>query len=318
MTTSAAPAPAGPRRIIVSGADARYFPLLRGLLRSLQAHGLTAGTAFGVLDAGLLPAQRQWLAAAGAIVVDAIWGFDFPLAREIEAARPGIKVMTSRPLLPTLFPGFDTILWLDADTWVQTPDAVELLFRTAEGGTLAAVMEFDRSYAELRQGRPYWDRLHGWYEGLVGAAIAQRMMCRPTINTGVLALRADAPHWARWSRILQNWYRRQKVGSPAIFLLEQFALNGVVHVDGLAFTPLPTRCNWLCHMAVPAWDPDAGLLCDPLPPHDRLGIVHVCDWTKLDALTIPGCDGTSRRLWLTFPPRPAEPPIPVDPPAAGV
>ena len=111
-------APRG-RRLIVSGADAPYFGLLRALLLSLRRLRLLEAADFGVLDAGLKPEQRAWLADQGAILVTADWGFDFPLAERLERERPSLKILTSRPRLPRLFPGYDTILWLDADLWVE-------------------------------------------------------------------------------------------------------------------------------------------------------------------------------------------------------
>ncbi len=294
----------GGRRIIVSGADAPYFPMLQGLHRSLEACGALDQAAFGVLDAGLKPPQRQRLEDDGAIVVVAEWGFDFPLRRQLEDAKPGFKAMTSRPLLPHLFPGYSTILWLDADLWLQMPDPVELFFAGAADGRLAAILELDRSYPDLRRGRAYWQRLQKWYATIAGSEIAFAMTGRPTINTGAFALQADAPHWQRWNEILCDWLGRQAAYGDAVFLLEQFALNRAIYLDRLPFLPLPTRCNWLCHLALPAWNPDTRLFCDPLPPHDPLGIVHVADWTKRTPLDVAGTDGETRKMWLTYPPCP--------------
>ena len=298
-------APRG-RRLIVSGADAPYFGLLRALLLSLRRLRLLEAADFGVLDAGLKPEQRAWLADQGAILVTADWGFDFPLAERLERERPSLKILTSRPRLPRLFPGYDTILWLDADLWVQSADAVGLFFHAAAGGRLAAVLEMDRSYAELCEGRAYWDRLRQWNAETAGADLADAMDCMPTINAGALALAPDAPHWERWRVLVEDGYRRQQTYGRAMFLLDQFALNRAVHLDRLPFLPLPTRCNWLCHMALPAWDPATRTLRDPLPPHERLGIVHVCDHTKYAPMPVPGVDGVTRRMWLTWPPRPGE------------
>lgn len=298
---------AGGRRLLVSGADAPFFGLLRGLFLSLQRLRLLEGADFGVLDGGLATGQRAWLAERGAIIVPAGWGFDFRLAGRFEREQPSLRVLVSRPRLPELFPGYDTILWLDADLWVQTADAVELHFRIAERGRLAAVMEMDRSYAELRAGRPYWDRVRQWTTAVAGAELADALERRPTINAGTLALRSDAPHWERWRRLVEDGYRRLRAYGHPVFLLDQLALNRLVHLDGLPFLPLPTRCNWLCHMALPSWDPASRTLRDPLPPHDRLGIVHVCDHTKHAPMRIPGTDGIWRRMWLTWPPRPEEP-----------
>ncbi|MCC7271023.1 MAG: hypothetical protein IT561_00030 [Alphaproteobacteria bacterium] len=292
------------KRIIVSGADARYFLLLAELHASLRDRGVLAGTAFGVLDCGLTAAQRGTLVERGALVVDAVWDGDFPLRAELERVRPGLKAMTSRPLLPELFPGFELFLWLDADTWLQSPEIVELFFATAAGGTLAAVMELDRSYPFVRDAGRYWENMREWCAAASGSATTARFMAhRPTINSGAFALAAGAGHWAPWRRATRSWYALQTALSHPTSLVEQFALNFVVYRGGFPFVPLPARCNWLCHLALPAWDPASGRLCDPLPPHEPIGLVHVCDWTKNMAPEVPGVDGMPRRMRLTYPPR---------------
>ncbi|WP_374450246.1 hypothetical protein [Stella sp.] len=302
----------GGRRLVVSGADAPYFGLLRGLFLSLRRLRLLERAHFGVLDGGLAQDQRAWLARRGAIVVPAEWGFDFRLADHLARQQRSLKILVSRPRLPALFPGYDTILWLDADLWVQTPDAVELHFRVAERGRLAAVMEMDRSYAELRAGRPYWERIRRWTTAVAGTDVADALETRPTINAGTLALSSDAPHWECWRRLVEEGYRRLRAHGFPVFLLDQLALNRVVHLERLPFLPLPTRCNWLCHMALPSWDPASRTLRDPLPPNDPLGIVHVCDHTKHTPMRIPGTDGVWRRMWLTWPPRPGAAEAPAD------
>ncbi|BBK38842.1 hypothetical protein STAQ_39200 [Allostella sp. ATCC 35155] len=292
------------RRLIVSGADAPFFGLLRGLLTSLRRRGVLGGADLGVLDGGLRPEQRDWLESQGVLVRPAEWGFDFPLARHLEREHPSLKVLLSRPRLPAIFPGYDSILWLDADLWVQRADAVALFFQVAERGRLAAVLELDRSYAELWAGRPYWDRVRNANAAVAGREVADALAFRPTINAGALALPASAPHWERWRALTEENFRRLARHEWPVFLVDQLALNRTVHIEGLPFRPLPTWCNWLCHMALPAWDPGTRTLRDPFPPGDPIGLVHVSDRTKHGPVRLPGTDGIWRSMWLTWPPRP--------------
>ncbi|MGE0714307.1 MAG: hypothetical protein AB7P02_02595 [Alphaproteobacteria bacterium] len=295
-------------RIIVSGADARYFPLLAELHRSLAERGVLDRAALGVVDCGLSADQRMALESAGAEVAKADWGFDFPLRETVEATVPGLKAMTARPMLPQLFPGRRLVMWLDADTWVQDAGIVELFFATADRGALAATLELDRAYAHLRVGRRYWDHLARWWEeASASTETAEAMAWRPIINSGAFAMPADAPVWRSWLRTTRAWYGRQTEMRRSTPLVEQFALNFVAYRGGYPLVPLPTRCNWLCHLAMPAWDPATGRLCDPLPPHEPLGLVHVCDWTKNYPHDIAGLDGTTRRMRITYPPTPEAP-----------
>jgi hypothetical protein len=62
---------------------------------------------------------------------------------------PGFGAMLARPYLNECVPGYDIILWLDADLWVQEPDCIDMLVPEAARFGIAAVPEIDRGYAKL-------------------------------------------------------------------------------------------------------------------------------------------------------------------------
>src|SRR5262249_57716856 len=63
---------------IVTGADAGYFPLLEGCLRSIRDKAPGRAVDLAVLDLGLEPAQRRWVEGMVDRVVEPGWDFDFP------------------------------------------------------------------------------------------------------------------------------------------------------------------------------------------------------------------------------------------------
>jgi len=301
-----APSPAsGRRRLIVSAGDARFFPLLRGLLRSLRDRGAMQGADVAVLDLGLTADQRGMLEQAKVQVVDAVWGLDFPLRARLEAERPWFRAMTSRPLLPSLLPGYDGYLWIDADAWVQTDDVVDLFFRCAAGDALAAVMSNDRSYEPLRDGRLWQWNAQNFRA--IAPEHAEVLSARPMINSGAFAMSAASPLWQAWAEALRSALARQTEYSGATFMTEQIALNVALLTGASTFRPLPSRCNWLCPLAMPVWDPERALLCDPLAPHEPLGLIHLADRTKSGPQTIRGLDRITRTIDLRYPPRIVEP-----------
>ena len=62
--------------LISSGADTGYFALLRDTVLSILAH--RRNVAIGILDFGLAPEQRDWLAERVAHVVRPDWDIYFP------------------------------------------------------------------------------------------------------------------------------------------------------------------------------------------------------------------------------------------------
>ena len=65
-----------PRTIIISGADQAYWPLLSGLLNSIDKRRRSAAVAVGILDLGLSAEQVERLRRYGAEVVSPGWDYD--------------------------------------------------------------------------------------------------------------------------------------------------------------------------------------------------------------------------------------------------
>ena len=95
--------------VIISAADTEFFRLLSGLVRSIRA---TQPEPFPlcVLDCGLEPDQRGWLAVRDVALVEPCWDYT-----GFEAPGPWFKAMTARPNLPKWVPGYEMYFWIDAD-----------------------------------------------------------------------------------------------------------------------------------------------------------------------------------------------------------
>ncbi len=279
--------PAWPRRtepgmsepaIAVTGGDSVYFPLIDELRRSLIAAAPGAPPAFGVIDAGLTEQQVAFLRDEGAIVVRVPDHPCFPAGALRK--RPALAASFGKLWLDRLFPGYETILWLDGDTWVQDYRAVEMMLGAAQHkGALAIVPGGGR----------YWERqveLRFLFGGIGGLAqlrtfnfkngrhaglplkVLRDLGTRALLNAGVYALRADSPHW----EALRRWqaYIFQHGGKP--FTSDQIAMGLSVYQDGLPVELLPTTCNyirpWRVDLSVPA-------IVEFYYPYPKVGIVHL-------------------------------------------
>jgi len=141
------------RICIVSGCDARYFSFLKGLLASLEP--IKADKV--VLDFGLSREQLQFLHDMRIRVAKFSYPHDFPVKAETEQAMPGFGAMLARPYLTECVPGYDIIIWLDADLWVQEPDCIDMLVPEAARFGIAAVPEIDRGYAKFTEAFHFWN-----------------------------------------------------------------------------------------------------------------------------------------------------------------
>lgn len=259
--------------IIVSGGDSRYCPLIRELIASLRALRPAAECPVGIIDAGLTEEQRDALRDDGVAVVTPPWPVDIPAHRLRN--RIHLKANLAKLHLPTYFPGYDTVIWIDADAWVQDWEAVEMLRRGAALNRFAIVAQFGRfSETELRL-----DWLFGRFARVrsilfknarragLSTADCRALATRPTLNAGAYALRSDAPHWAAF----QRWQKRV-IGSGRLFTSDQLAMAGAIYLDELPVELLPEWCNYIGPWR---FDPEQRELVEYYLPNRRLGIVHM-------------------------------------------
>jgi len=255
------------RLLVASGSDSGYFPLLRDMVQSLLAH--RQNVAIGILDFGLAPDQRAWLADRVTHLVRPGWDLDFPDRERTPETR---KAQLSRPFLRRHFPGYATYLWIDADAWLQDWRAIELYVAAAGHDKLAITPEIDRSYKRHYK-RP---KLFGWtlswkcYREAFGWRVADRLGRNPFLNCGVFALHHDAPHWDAWARVIAQIAQRTR-----FFYIEQTALNYVIFAEGLPANLLPAYCNWMPGDATPAFDAAHGRFVEPYAPHEVIGVMHL-------------------------------------------
>lgn len=267
--------------IVVTGCDSTYAPLASDLIRSIREKPDLADLPIGVLDLGLDVDQVDLIRSFGVELRKVGWDLDFPGREEWENKLPGYKAMVSRSFLREHFPGYSTYLWMDADTWVQRSDSILKMIAATKEATLSIAAEFDRQYPLFINGPAIWQVYHNWYAEIFGADIANKMNLRPMLNCGVFALSANAPHWQAWRKIHEAGLSRNKKVSPATFMIEQLALNVATYLNQLNVTLLPAGYNWLCHHAMPVWNPDKNLFLEPSIPNYEISILHLSQKDKI-------------------------------------
>lgn len=279
------------RFAIATAANEKYRDILVNLIQSVRGKPQGAEVPIVVLDLGLGDGTRAWLAERNVRYVTPDW--DYPFDRPMPEY---FKAMVSRPRLPKYVTEAATIIWLDADTWVQDWRAIDLLLQGADSAGFSIVPEIDRSYTPIYDNGPYISHLFTWFKECFDEATARQLCYYPLINCGVFAARADAPHWEAWATTLAESFRR-----TVLFVSEQTVLNYVLRTGGLPCSLLPSTCNWICYRSLPFCTADGRTLLDPHVPHDPLGIVHLAGYSydKKDqplTLNVPGGGTVSRPL----------------------
>lgn len=282
-----------PAVAIVTAADAGYFGLLSDLVLSIRNQPEGRDFPIAVLDVGLDEAQVAWLSERVQAIVDPGWDYDFP---DRATAPVHFKAMTARPFLPKHLPQFDGYIWIDADAWLQSWEAIALYRQALDSHGFAIVPELDRSYACVYNRNNTRKLVHDVLLRGFGQQLAETLVWLPVLNSGGFCIWRQSPIWQAWQDCLGQALQRY-----CHHMIEQTALNVVLY--GQAGLPcfLPSYCNWMCVHALPAFDQSRGLLVDPCPPYRPLSVIHLGGQVKQQpAVELRCLQGGSKRLPLSY------------------
>ncbi len=256
---------------MVTGFDAAHFDLAGELLQSLQDNAAGRDFAIGAIHVGAEPLPARISQAADLV-------FSLPDERFAREGGDGFRLayLAVKAQLPSYFPGFDTYIWLDGDTWVQNRIGIAQIAHCAGLADFAAHPELDVSYfaEQSPSARTRWA-----YPAVYGEPEASRWIGVPMINSGIFGARAASPLWAAWGEALAEIRMRAGAGER-VYFSDQIPLHRLVASGGLAVYPLRAVNNWMVHAARPAIDFGRRLLVATTFPHEEIHIVHLTGLTK--------------------------------------
>ena len=260
---------------IVSLADSNYFELLCELIDSIKSFEESKNVAICVLDAGLSDNQKNILLKKVDTIKKANWDIEVPSYKVI--GKEWLKSQVSRAFLPKYFPGYNKYLWIDADAWVNSWEAIDLYFTGSDNGKLSISTSADRAYGRVVKA----DWLIGGFAKIksqnykhakssgFSEKIAREVALKPHLNIGVFCLEATASHWDVWKKNLKIALKSGK-----IFCYEQIAMNVTIYVDKLEVEILPAYCNYTLIDGM-KFDTKRNTFVEVYLPNHKIGIVHL-------------------------------------------
>ena len=268
------------KNAIISLANSDYFELLNELIDSIKSFEESKNVAICVLDAGLKENQKNELLKKVHEVKNANWDIEVSSFKSL--GRESLKNEVSRAFLPNYFPGFKKYLWIDADAWVNSWEAIDLYFKGCDNNKLSISTSADRAYgrvlrvdwlisgfAKIRSQNYKHAKSSGFSE-----KIARQVALRPHLNLGVFCLNENSPHWDVWRKNLKIALK-----SGRIFASSQISMNITIYVDNLEVEILPAYCNYTLTDGM-KFDIKKNTFVEPYLPNHKIGIVHLAGKNK--------------------------------------
>ena len=264
------------KNVIVSLADANYFPLLDELVDSIKRFKQSEDVAICILDAGLKQDQRDSLSKKVDEIKNAEWDIEVPGYKV--KGKEWLKSQVSRAFLPKYFPNYEKYLWIDCDAWVNDWSCVELYFKACDDGKLGITQTIGPGYKITSKVNWLFGKLaliksqnfkHA-VKSKISYADARKLAFAPHINIGVFSLEKDSKGWSTWQNNLE---KTLKAGN--IFGSEGLAINMSVYIDNLETEFLPLNCNWITSNLLPKFDQKQSTFVEPYLPNYKIGIMHL-------------------------------------------
>ena len=264
------------KNVIVSLADANYFPLLEELINSINRFEESANVAICILDAGLTQNQKDKISDKVEEIKNAEWDIEVPKYKIKQ--KEWLKSQVSRAFLPKYFPNYEKYLWIDCDAWVNDWSSVELYFKACNNGTLGITQTLGPGYKITSKVNWLFGKLaiiksqnfkHA-IKSKIGYDKARKLAFAPHINIGVFSLEKNSKAWDVWQN---NLSKTLKAGN--IFGSEGLAINMSVYIDDLETEFLPLNCNWITSNLLPKFDEQKEIFVEPYLPNYKIGIMHL-------------------------------------------
>ena len=264
------------KNVIVSLADANYYPLLVELINSIKRFEKSKEIAVCVLDAGLSNQQKQELSSKVDEIKSAEWDIKVP-ASKIKG-REWLKSQVSRAFLPKYFPDYEKYLWIDCDAWVNDWQTIELYFKACENEKLGITQTIGPGYKITSRVKWLFGKLaiikSQNFKHAINSKIsyekARKLAFAPHINIGVFSLEKKSTTWKKWQENL-----KQCLKGGDIFGSEQLAMNMSVYIDNVDTEFLPLNCNWITSNLLPKFDEVNNTFVEPYLPNYKIGIMHL-------------------------------------------
>ena len=264
------------KNVIVSLADANYFPLLEELVDSIKRFSESKDVAICILDAGLTSDQKNSLLKKVDEIKAAEW--DIQVSPDKVKGKEWLKSQVSRAFLPKYFPNYEKYLWIDCDAWVNDWNCLELYFKACDNEKLGITQTIGPGYKITS--RVNWligklaivksQNFKHAIKSKIGYEKARKLAFAPHINIGVFSLNKNSKVWEIWQKNL-----KQTLRAGNIFGSEQLAINISVYIDNVTTEFLPLNCNWITSNLLPKYDEDQKTFVEPYLPNYKIGIIHL-------------------------------------------
>ena len=281
-----------PRVAIVFSCDENYVPLAKGLVLSLRALGFPRpGFDVVLIDIGCNPLSLDWMRVHDVKVTQ--FEADLVPSAVLDVINPAQRALIMRPWLPEIIEDYSLYIWLDADTWLQSDEIINVIYGAQNilpGRMFMApgVSHYSTSVyedmTEILGMQTIWYNT-SYRDDHLGAQFAKRLH----YSSGVFGLARNSPFWELWKKeIVETFPLVAARARPLLHMAELVAANYIVQRDGNLLARIDPRYNFHCNSGGAMRIGNGDVSAIMVIPVRRICVVHLANWPFLKQYYMDG------------------------------
>ena len=278
---------------IISGCDNNYFNTYLNLYNSLIDNKCFEYADLCFVNISVSENNLKKISKNIKKIIEPDWDFNFKFK-----THDWKKLLTIRPFLKKYFPGYDTYIWLDADTWVQTHDFINDFVDVSKNKKVSIIPEFDINYEINREKYSFnkiifnFYKVKGWsYKNLkkyFDQKTFNKLLQKPILNAGVFSIPGESIIWDLWA----DEYKKIVENSTDDYCLnmDQASLNKILYDNLDLVNFFNSEYNYLIKNSLPLINKN-NFFCIKDYPFNKIKILHLTQINKNELYEIRTIDG---------------------------
>ena len=226
-------------------------------------------------------------------IIEPNWDFNFKFK-----TNDWKKILTIRPFLKKYFPEYDTYIWLDADTWVQTHEFINDFVEVSKTGKVGIIPEYDINY-EVNREKYSFNKIifnlyeaKGWsYKNLkkyFDQKTFNKLFQKPILNAGVFSIPGESIIWDLWAEEYQKIVENSS--DDYCLNMDQASLNKILYNNLDLVNFFNSEYNYLIKNSPPLINKN-NFFCIKDYPFNKIKILHLTGIDKNKLYEIKTIEG---------------------------
>ncbi|VVU95060.1 hypothetical protein CPAV1605_785 [seawater metagenome] len=267
---------------VFTGGNDKYFGLINDLINSIRH--INKIIKIGIIDGGLSQENTRILKEKNCHIIkyNKLDHIITDKKSKINILRLWLDVLAEENNINAT-----TLIWLDADTWIQNNEIFHICHQIClkdKLGIKSQSSRYDTKTIQYKKILPFktyslFFLRNILYKNTKTIPLSSNEITKleavATLNSGVFCLHAKSKSW----EIIRNRQKYIIDNGGNLFSSDQLSIGYAVYLDDIEYELLPDYCNYFFSYKI-RWNEKINKFVEYYPPYNEISVLHYCGLTK--------------------------------------